>query len=64
MRVTLVRVAVLFFGNTSSFSQEVKPTPEYYNIKNFKFKSGEVMKTLKIKNLTGVAGDGKQEMSC
>jgi homoserine O-acetyltransferase len=35
---------ILFFlSSASSFSQEIKLTPEYYTIKDFKFKSGEVM---------------------
>jgi homoserine O-acetyltransferase/O-succinyltransferase len=34
---------LLFLGVTSSFSQEIKLTPEYYTIKDFKFKSGAVM---------------------
>ena len=34
---------LLFVGVSTSLSQEIKLTPEYYTIKDFKFKSGAVM---------------------
>ena len=34
---------VVFLFSATSFSQEIKLTPEYYTIKDFKFKSGAVL---------------------
>ena len=44
MILTSVLAFLLFFvGVSTSLSQEIKLTPEYYTIKDFKFKSGAVM---------------------
>jgi homoserine O-acetyltransferase/O-succinyltransferase len=39
----LLAFLLLFLGASTSLSQEIKLTPEYYSIKDFKFKSGAVM---------------------
>jgi homoserine O-acetyltransferase len=43
---------VLFLGATPSFSQDIKLTPEYYTVKNFKLKSGAVVEDLKMEYAT------------
>jgi homoserine O-acetyltransferase len=47
-RYRIILTAILafflaFFVSNASFSQQIKLTPEYHTIKNFKFKSGAVM---------------------
>jgi len=39
----VLALLLLFLGVSTSISQEIKLTPEYYTIKDFKFKSGAVM---------------------
>lgn len=43
LTAVVVFLTLFFLSTPSSFSQEIKLTPEYYTIKDFKFKSGAVM---------------------
>lgn len=52
IRAVLLAFLFCFFSVVPSFSQEIKLTPEYYNVKNFKLKSGAVIEDLKIEYAT------------
>ena len=41
-----------FFGLSFSYAQEFELTPQYYNVKSFKLKSGAVIEDLKIEYAT------------
>lgn len=48
----LLALLFCFLGVASSFSQEIKLTPEYYTVKNFKFKSGAIVEDLRMEYAT------------
>ena len=48
IRLVFLIVLSCFCGISFSFAQELKLTPEYYHIKDFKLKSGMVIEDLKI----------------
>jgi len=52
IRLIFLIVLYCFCGISLSFAQELKLTPEYYHIKDFKFKSGMVTEDLKIEYAT------------
>ena len=52
IHAVLLAFLLLFLGAATSFSQEIKLTPEYYTVKNFKLKSGAVIEGLKMEYAT------------
>ena len=48
----LLAILLIFLGTTTSFSQGIKLTPEYYTVKNFKLQSGAVIENLKMEYAT------------
>jgi len=52
IRTVLLTALFCFCGIASSFSEESKLTPEYYNVKNFKLKSGAEIEDLKLEYAT------------
>ncbi len=50
--IVLLTVIFSFCVTAFSFGEELKLTPEYYHVKNFKFESGEVIEDLKIQYAT------------
>ena len=52
IRLVILTVLFCFCGIASSFAQELKLTPEYYHVKDFKLKSGAVIEDLKIEYAT------------
>jgi homoserine O-acetyltransferase len=52
MRLVFLTMLYCFCGISFSFAQELKLTPEYYHIKDFRFKSGIVIEDLKIQYAT------------
>ena len=52
IHAVLLAFLFLFLGAATSFSQDIKLTPEYYTVKNFKLKSGAVIEDLKMEYAT------------
>lgn len=52
--ITILLAALLFclFGIATSFAQEIKLTPEYYSVKDFKLASGAVIQDMKMEYAT------------
>ena len=50
--ILLTLLLCLFFGIAFSYAQEFELTPQYYDVKSFKLKSGEVIEDLKIEYAT------------
>ena len=54
VHLVILTLLFCFYGIGVSFAKDLKLTPEYYHVKNFKFKSGAVIKDLKIEYATWV----------
>jgi homoserine O-acetyltransferase len=52
VHLVILTLLFCFYGIGVSFAQDLKLTPEYYHVKNFKFKSGAVIEDLKIEYAT------------